>query len=155
MTPEQKQDLYTLNAQWHRDVDLRFQQIYKWVEARLSEAQVELTATKEKLKSEYRVSIGEVWHWQGDEYDHPESLTCPILIKPEQLRELVATHQKDLEESRIAKEFPKAAKRVVDAAQSTIAMRDAGYSIDLEVLRKALAVYRNLEGEAAAVKEGA
>lgn len=30
-----------------------------------------------------------VWHWQGDEYDHPESLTCPILISPEKMRDLL------------------------------------------------------------------
>lgn len=29
---------------------------------------------------------GEVWYWQGDAEDHLESLTCPIIISPEQLR---------------------------------------------------------------------
>lgn len=40
----------------------------------------------EQYKNESRVSIGEVWHWGGDEEDHLESLTCPILISPEKMR---------------------------------------------------------------------
>jgi hypothetical protein len=31
-----------------------------------------------------------VWVWGGDGQDHPESLTCPVLMSAEQLRELLA-----------------------------------------------------------------
>lgn len=34
---------------------------------------------------------GEVWVWQNNEDDHLESLACPILIEPEELRELLAS----------------------------------------------------------------
>jgi hypothetical protein len=33
---------------------------------------------------------GEVWYWQGDEEDHLESLTCPVVIPAEKLRHLAA-----------------------------------------------------------------
>lgn len=36
-----------------------------------------------------RVAVGEVWHWMGDGTDDLPSLTCPVLIQPEQLRALV------------------------------------------------------------------
>lgn len=32
---------------------------------------------------------GAVWYWQGDD-DHPENLTCPVVMHPETLRELLA-----------------------------------------------------------------
>lgn len=38
----------------------------------------------------HRISGGEAWLWQGDGHDHLESLTCPVVIQPEQLRGLVA-----------------------------------------------------------------
>ncbi len=31
-----------------------------------------------------------VWVWTGDGHDHPESLTCPVLISADHLRELLA-----------------------------------------------------------------
>ncbi len=31
----------------------------------------------------------EYWAWQGDGEDHLESLTCPIVIQPEDLRKLL------------------------------------------------------------------
>lgn len=32
---------------------------------------------------------GEVWVWQGDEEDHPESLVCPVLMQPDHVIGLV------------------------------------------------------------------
>lgn len=31
----------------------------------------------------------EVWHWQDDEHDHPESLSCPVIMSAKQLRDLL------------------------------------------------------------------
>lgn len=31
-----------------------------------------------------------VWYWQGDEDDQPESLSCPVIMSAETLRELLA-----------------------------------------------------------------
>jgi hypothetical protein len=31
-----------------------------------------------------------VWYWQGDGDDYPESLGCPVVMRPEHLRELLA-----------------------------------------------------------------
>ena len=33
---------------------------------------------------------GSVWYWQGDGEDHPESLSCPVLIEAADIRELCA-----------------------------------------------------------------
>lgn len=38
-----------------------------------------------------RERIGEVWCWQGDGNDHPESLACPVLMSAGQLRKLLAS----------------------------------------------------------------
>jgi hypothetical protein len=42
----------------------------------------ELITRREASKSNY-------WHWQGDGTDHVESLTCPILIRADQMREIL------------------------------------------------------------------
>lgn len=36
-----------------------------------------------------RLEKGEVWHWQGDGHDAPESLTCPVVMHADTLRELL------------------------------------------------------------------
>jgi hypothetical protein len=36
-----------------------------------------------------RIDGGEAWIWQGDGEDHLESLTCPVVIRPEQLLAMV------------------------------------------------------------------
>jgi hypothetical protein len=47
----------------------------------------ELTQALELLRRERN---GEVWCWQGDDEDHPESLTCPVLMSAEHVRAFVA-----------------------------------------------------------------
>lgn len=47
------------------------------------------TIRQQTVKFAERGDIG-VWVWGGDGDDHPESLTCPILISAEQMRELLA-----------------------------------------------------------------
>ena len=48
-------------------------------------------ADVERMKPAYDAARGDIgwWCWQGDEFDHPESLTCPVLMSAEQARELV------------------------------------------------------------------
>lgn len=64
------------------------------LESRQLELLAECQAKNERLQHENdilrRERAGEVWIWQGDEYDHPESLTCPVLIQPDALRMLLA-----------------------------------------------------------------
>lgn len=36
-----------------------------------------------------RTERGEVWYWQGDGHDYPESLGCPVVIDENDLRELI------------------------------------------------------------------
>lgn len=47
-----------------------------------------LANIRQENKILHRERDGEVWVWQDDEYDHLESLTCPILIQPEELIKL-------------------------------------------------------------------
>lgn len=46
------------------------------------------------------VAVGNVWYWQGDGEDHLESLTCPVVISPEDLAELVAIAERAREVER-------------------------------------------------------
>ena len=43
---------------------------------------------QDKVEVLERERSGEVWYWLGDGNDHPESLTCPILIEPQDLIKL-------------------------------------------------------------------
>ncbi len=35
------------------------------------------------------INHSEYWYWQGDDEDHIESITCPIIITPHKLREAI------------------------------------------------------------------
>ena len=47
----------------------------------------------DELRRRIRVHIdmaeGNYWAWQGDEEDHPESLTCPVLIGARPFKDLL------------------------------------------------------------------
>lgn len=42
----------------------------------------ELVAARDMLRGDY-------WFWQGDGEDHLESLSCPVVIRPEDLAALI------------------------------------------------------------------
>ena len=52
-----------------------------------------LVTERDNLRAELRrrqaIEKGEVWYWQADGEDHPESLTCQVVIKADDLRELI------------------------------------------------------------------
>jgi hypothetical protein len=50
---------------------------------KIHEQRIELTALHEACKEK------NYWAWQGDGNDHLETLACPIIIRPEQLRALL------------------------------------------------------------------
>lgn len=64
-------------------------------EVRLKDAEIARLAEQVMNLQAYRdgESGGGVWHWQGDGEDHLESLTCPIVIRAQDLRRLVASEQ--------------------------------------------------------------
>ena len=70
----------------------------QWLMSDLKSAFRERDAEIKRLKSENRVMHRfardeihqEVWHWQGDDYDFPESLTCPVIMDCNTLREFLA-----------------------------------------------------------------
>ena len=50
-------------------------------------------------RTESLVALGQYWRWAGDEYDHPESLVCPIIVQPDKMREIqsqLATNQANI-----------------------------------------------------------
>jgi hypothetical protein len=55
----------------------------------LQSALIELEGLK-RWKRDLTLAGGTPWFWQGDGEDHLESLTCPILIQPDQLRAMQA-----------------------------------------------------------------
>lgn len=64
-------------------------------EVRLKDAEIARLAEQVMNLQAYRdgESGDGVWHWQGDGEDHLESLTCPIVIRAQDLRRLVASEQ--------------------------------------------------------------
>jgi hypothetical protein len=50
----------------------------------------DLAAAEDELKARRDREKGEVWYWQGDDTDEPESLTCPVLMRPEHARGFAA-----------------------------------------------------------------
>lgn len=50
---------------------------------RINSMKAEINAWRDK-------EAGNTWYWQGDGEDHPESLTCPVLIHPADLRAMLA-----------------------------------------------------------------
>lgn len=49
-----------------------------------------------------RTERGEVWYWQGDGHDYPESLGCPVVIDDNDLRELIRKANQHNERSWVA-----------------------------------------------------
>ncbi len=57
------------------------------LQAVVDEQQTELQIHRDKARGDY-------WGWQGDEHDHLESLVCPVLIHPRDLRVFTETVDK-------------------------------------------------------------
>lgn len=49
----------------------------------------DLNLLRERADIPLRIGKGEVWHWQGDGHDFPESLNCPVIMTADTLRELL------------------------------------------------------------------
>jgi hypothetical protein len=45
---------------------------------------------KKHLDIRIREAQDGAWYWQGDGYDFPESLVCPVIMSAQTLRELLA-----------------------------------------------------------------
>ena len=56
----------------------------------LEVARAQQAADKAMFTALDRLDRAEVWFWQDDNEDHPESLTCPILINADKFRDVVA-----------------------------------------------------------------
>lgn len=52
-----------------------------------------LAALRERAAMPLQLRNGEIWHWQGDGHDFPESLVCPVIMSAETLRALLAARQ--------------------------------------------------------------
>lgn len=52
--------------------------------------QQDLARVRGELSARRARDSGEVWFWQGDGFDFPESLTCPVIVTADKLRALLA-----------------------------------------------------------------
>lgn len=52
-----------------------------------------LADLRERAALPLQLRNGEVWYWQGDGHDFPESLICPVIMSAETLRALLAARQ--------------------------------------------------------------
>lgn len=55
---------------------------------------LEIAKLKEEVAVLRRAQKEEVWYWQGDGSDFPDSLTCPVIMRPDTLRDMLATIEK-------------------------------------------------------------
>ena len=72
--------------------------------SRCASLEVQLADARHELQMRRRKSENEYWCWQDDEYDHVETLTCPILIGPDQMRKILSEHHAAEESHRSAVE---------------------------------------------------
>ncbi len=42
-----------------------------------------------RLRAREDVKAGNFWYWQGDGYDYPESLVCPVVMRADTLRKML------------------------------------------------------------------
>ena len=59
------------------------------------------TRLRYSLKLHDAKATGNYWCWQGDEEDHPESLTCPVLIPIDTLRPMLSAQDRVQELERV------------------------------------------------------
>ena len=59
-------------------------------DAREIEQKADTIRDLEKRLGIVRTKTEDVWFWQGDGHDHPESLTCPVVMEATTLRSLLA-----------------------------------------------------------------
>jgi len=68
--------------------------IRRAVDGAISDAFIaERDALRAELRRRYEVEKGNVWYWQADGNDHPESLTCQVMIRADDLRTLLGVAQ--------------------------------------------------------------
>jgi hypothetical protein len=60
-------------------------------EARIKELESEL----EIIDKNYRIKKGETWYWEKDSNNYLESLTCPVIINANDLRDLISEARAD------------------------------------------------------------
>lgn len=84
MTAEREAEIYTLD-QTEVGYDLKRE---------LDATRVKLQKVELEMATRRRLAKDEIWFWQGDGEDHLESLTCPIIITPEALREILQKVQR-------------------------------------------------------------
>lgn len=100
----------------------------------LQEVEMERDYFKRRVETMYRHSRKDCWYWQGDGYDHIESLTnaCPVVIRADDLRGLIAQFNKvDADATRVlvgagashapaVQPLPQGVERIVDQIHSAI-----------------------------------
>lgn len=76
------------------EMEKEFTERIERLEAELASLKAENADQAEELRTLRRIPKGEVWYWQGDGHDMPESLACPVIMEPQILRDLMANNQR-------------------------------------------------------------
>lgn len=86
---------------------------------RVEEQQLEIDSlqrAKEENETLRRIPRGEVWYWQGDGEDFPESLGCPVIMEPDVLRGMLRRIE-ELEGTLAAEKYE---ERILDELEMTL-----------------------------------
>lgn len=67
----------------------------------LIESKKEARRWRQKFLTQRDEADGNTWIWQGDDHDTPESLVCPVIVQPDQIRERVRA-ERELADARAA-----------------------------------------------------
>ncbi len=94
-----------------------------------------LAGLRERAALPLQIRNGEVWHWQGDGHDFPESLVCPVIMSAETLRALLAARQPVSEADAYQQGFRDGQDRTctVVASQPVASNQPSGNSGELDV----------------------
>lgn len=110
----------------------------------------QLLADVERLEAEAaicrRVANQEFWVWQGDGYDFPESIACPVMMQPATLRGLLADVELLKSESWQASKLLGDIFSLRAALEEIAALDDVDADHAMGIARRALACSSSGEG---------
>lgn len=83
-------DMNPADEDEHGECRHEIERLRTTIEEQHKSHEIEVSYQRRRLEMYAAAESKNYWIWQGDGEDHLESLTCPILIRPEQLRSLIA-----------------------------------------------------------------
>lgn len=72
---------------------------------------------QQRLALHEEVKQGNFWYWQGDGYDCPESLVCPVVMRADTLRQLIGKDRRPQSPVRMHETFLDVVRQVEQLPQ--------------------------------------